>query len=144
MAQMVYFVSTVLMGAILIAVAIGLSRGANWRRDRSTERWGASESITRTVRSQTLWISSFLLLVFVLAGSVVVFVNPEAPAQIRGAMVFVLAGAGLSALGAYLAYGIYASARYRGWKSAQAAAASAWILGLLFVLAVVVKLTLGS
>ncbi|WP_101298305.1 hypothetical protein [Halegenticoccus soli] len=145
MAQLAYFVSTVLMGLFLLAVAVSLARGGGWRQYRVDDRRSTSDALARVAGSPTAWTVGFLLLVFVSAATAVLFVSGAGvPESIKGAVGFVLAGVGLSVLAAYLVFGIYRSARYRGLKSAQAAAASVWVLGLLFVLAVVLKLTVGS
>lgn len=140
-------VSAGVTAAMLVAVVAAIVGVRDWRHE-ATVPGGGKESLgdraygllSRGANSQTGWILGFLALSFALGGTVVVF--------LAGGPMSAAAGMAGTALGAlvlfgFLAVGTYRTVRFRGRSSAGAAAVTAWTVGTLGVLAVVVDLLLG-
>lgn len=146
MAALTYAVSTLLMGIFLVAIGVALARGMEWRR-YSLPGGGdsTSKALRRAARNPIAWTAGFLFLAFGSAAGAVLYVTDS------GVSKTVTAGAGMVvaaviaiALGLYFFWGVYHSSRYRGLKSAQAAALTGWIFGLVLIVAIVLKLVTAS
>lgn len=142
-----YIASTVLTGLLLVVLVVALARTRQWRSATTTIE-GASHASTATALAETArtplgWTVAFFLLVIGFGGGTLVFVTGSVPTAVSRSAGVVLALVFAAALGGYLFWGVYHSARYRGLKSAQATGAGLWVLGLLFIVAIVVKLLMA-
>jgi hypothetical protein len=149
MAPLTYIASTVLTGLVVVALVVALARSREWRSAAATtgavrtSRASAVTTITDTARSPLGWTVAFLVLVFGIGGGALAFVTgaiPTAVSQVAGVALMLAAGA---VMGGYLFWGVYHSARYRGIKSAQATGTGLWVLGMLLIVAIVVRLAMA-
>ena len=139
MAESTYIASALVTGCLLLGVLLLASRLEDWRE----YDLALPETRSRTAEladSPAAWTAVFLLAALVAGGGAVLLVS-DIPfmAALGGSWVPIVAVFGVL-LGAYLLWGTYSSARFRGLHSAQAALLSAWLLGVLFVAAVAGKL----
>ncbi|WP_458209388.1 hypothetical protein [Haladaptatus sp. NG-SE-30] len=145
MASLGYVASALVMGFVLVALALGLTRGRNWERYtmEGSER-DSADVIRKTASNPTVWVLAFVLFSLVAGGGAILFVSGESvPASMQqGATLAVVSLTILLGAG-YIFWGTYQSSRYRGLDSAQATLAALWAWGILFVLAVTVKLVMG-
>ncbi|ADQ67151.1 hypothetical protein C499_05328 [Halogeometricum borinquense DSM 11551] len=142
MAQESLLVSFVLGVSLIAAVVVLIGRG--WRNYSVAGGWTTRESgsvLTRGADSPMMWTAAFLVAALAFGTAAVLFVAgaevPEGMAAIGGA--FLVAGTTLILI-LYVFYGTFVSARSRGLKNAQAAFLGAWALGMLFVVAIALKL----
>jgi hypothetical protein len=162
MAETTYLVSAILTGALLLAVGAVVLRIENWRRYELAGGAGAGgagvggragadggQSYARPPDGDTpgdsvgAWSAGFLALVAVAGGGAVLLVSDAGLASAVGSWLALAVVFGVL-LGAFLLWGTYSSARFRGLPSAHAALVSAWLLGTLFVTGIAVKLVLGG
>ncbi|WP_327053449.1 hypothetical protein [Halomicrococcus gelatinilyticus] len=140
MASPVYLASAALFGIALVALAATLARSRDWRvyAPPSEERDGF-DAAEATMQSPTTWLWAFLLLALGVGGGAVLYVAGPAGVVRRSAW---LAMGIVTAVmfGGFAFWGTYESVRHRGVGSATAALAGLWLVGGLFVVAVVVKL----
>lgn len=143
MAELSYLVSALVMGLFLVAVVAFVRRSERDAVRPERETRSTPESLLdRTRESTSAWIAGFLVLVLVAGGLSVAYVGglspvPTSLARTAGLVLAAVLGA---ALAAYLGWGGYHVARSRGFGDAQAAAVGAWMLGLLFVVAIAARL----
>lgn len=153
MAGIDYVLSMAVMGFVLMAVAVTLARGADWRqytpaRGRSAgDEHGDALSRYASVlggvaRNPGTWYVAFFVLVFGFVGGALAMVT--GPPELGSAVGLVLVLAAAVVLCGFLFWGIYTSGRYRGLASAQAAMAGAWVLGALLIVAIAVKLVVSG
>lgn len=139
MAEIPDVASTVLMGLLLVAVAVALAYGREWREYSPI---GGDDdtftTISKATASPTTWIVSFLLLVLGFGGTTLLYVTSSGTTQ-ELALVALGALIGI-ALAFFLFMGVYRSVRGRGRSTAEAVGAGAWALGLLLVVVIVFKL----
>lgn len=142
MAEIPDAASTVLMGLLLVAVAVALAYGREWR---TYSPIGGDDdaftTISKTVASPTTWIISFLLLVLGFGGTTLLYVTSTGGTQ-QLALVALGALIGV-ALAFFLFMGIYRSVRGRGRSTAEAVGAGAWALGVVLVVAIAAKLIMA-
>lgn len=137
-----YLASALVMGSVLVALAVGLMRGRNWKRYPLEREERDSVAVLRGVASNpTVWALGFVLFSLVAGAGAVLFVSgASVPASVRrGAWLAVVASAVVLG-GGYVLWGTYQSSRYRGLNGAQATLAALWVGGALFVLAVIFTL----
>lgn len=139
-------VSTILTGLFLVAIAT-LTRSRNWR-DYSLpgeEEGDFLDAVGAAFRSPATWYILFVLLVVVFGGGALLFVGGfSLPSVNQEAVGLGMAAAFAAVLVGYLFLGTYSSAKARGLKSSQAAGVGSFLLGVLFIVAVVWKLVTGS
>ncbi|WP_135827168.1 hypothetical protein [Halorussus ruber] len=152
MAETTYLVSAILTGALLLAVGTLVLRIENWRRYELAGVAGtggrASADGGRSARasgddSVGAWVAGFLALVAIAGGGAVLLVSDAGVASAVGSWLALAVVFGVL-LGAFLLWGTYNSARFRGLPSAHAALVSAWLFGTLFVTGIAVKLVLAG
>lgn len=138
-----YIASTILMGLFLVAV-VALVRVSERREYEgpSSERDGGLA--TWLTESPMAWILGFFLLVFVTGGASVLYVGGMLPSEATTQ----LAGGALAAVVAlvlvgYFVWGAYTMARSHGYQRSGAVAVGAWMVGLLFVVAIAAQLLMG-
>jgi hypothetical protein len=142
MAETAYLTSSLLTGALLLAVWVLVLRMENWRYyepsndGRENSRADAGDSIGA-------WVAGFLGLALVVGGGAVLLVSDASLAAAVGSWVALVALFGVL-LGAYLLWGTYSSARFRGLPSAHAALVSAWLFGILSVAVIAIKLVVSG
>jgi hypothetical protein len=133
MALSTYLASTLMMGFVLVALAVALARGRNWREYAMGNTRRDPSEVFRTVASNpTVWVLAFVLFSLVAGGGAIIFVSGSS----------ILALTAILSVG-YIFWGTYQSTRYRGLDNAEATLAALWACGLLFVVTVVVKLVTG-
>jgi hypothetical protein len=145
MALSTYLASTLMMGFVLVALAVALARGRNWREYAMGNTRRDPSEVFRTVASNpTVWVLAFVLFSLVAGGGAIIFVSGSSiPAPVRqGAFLAIVALTAILSVG-YIFWGTYQSTRYRGLDNAEATLAALWACGLLFVVTVVVKLVTG-
>ena len=139
MAEIPDVASTVLMGLLLVAVAVAVAYGREWR---TYSPFGGDDdaftTISKATASPTTWIVSFLLLVLGFGGTTLLYVTSSGTTQ-ELALVALGALIGI-ALAFFLFMGVYRSVRGHGRSTAEAVGAGAWALGLLLVVAIAAKL----
>jgi hypothetical protein len=132
--------STLLMGAVLlvIIVAIGLIR--DWERSPAPEKDQAA-SLVGALRSPMVWTVGFVVLALLFMFGAVAFVGGSTVLGIgSGTAELLLVGGFGAAMAGFLFAGLYAAARNRGLKGAQAAGIGSIILGLLAVVVISLRL----
>lgn len=140
MAELSYLVSTALMGLFLVAVVAFVRISERREYVRSSEVSSAPDLASRLQNSVGVWIAVFLLLTFAVGGGAVLYVRGDLPAGAAQAGGAALAAVLAVSLVAYFGWGGYYIARSRGLGNAQAVAAGAWLLGMLFVAVIAVQL----
>lgn len=143
MAEPAYLASTLVMGLLAVGVVVLVVRGRRWQHytPRAAYAMDAGDGrprsgLARVAGATGTWTVAYLLLALgFLAGAVVTLSGTlSGSALIVGLM---------AAIVVYLVGGTYVAMRGNGRPSAQAAAGSAVVLGLLFVLGISVKLVFG-
>ena len=149
MAPLTYVASTVLTGLVVVALVVAVARSREWRAAAATPgdvRTGGTSPVTTlaaAAQSPLGWTVAFLVLVLGIGGGALAFVTgaiPSAVSQVAGVALVLVAAA---VLGGYLFWGVYHSARYRGIESAQATGTGLWVLGMLLIVAIVVRLIMA-
>jgi len=140
-----YLVSTLLMGSFLVAV-VAFVRFSERREYEtpSSEREGGL--VQRFTGSPTIWSLGFFLLVFVAGGASVLYVGgmlPSPSGTATRAAGLALATVFALVLVGYLVWGAYTTARSRGYQRSGAVAVGAWVIALLFVVAISAQLLMG-
>lgn len=135
--------STVLMGALLIAVVAVVTRSRS-RHPSLLARRAAGGGLTstggtpvseRVANSRLSWVASFVLVTFGALGAVLVVVTEGgSTAQLGGAAVATLVG---------LLLGTYVVARNAGLKNAWATMVTALVVGILLLVAITAVLLTG-
>lgn len=143
MAESAYLVSALATGGLLLAVWAFVARAQDSRR--YVPATGGGGRVARSGTDSTAaWTAGFVLLALGAGGVAVALVSDAAiGSALGGGWVALVALLG-ALLVAYLLWGTYQSARFRGLRSSQAALLSAWLFGTLFLLAVVAKLVTGG
>jgi hypothetical protein len=134
-------VATVLTGLLLLAVALAIARGIDWRSNDLLVPRGDREILQGLVGSPIMWVVAFLALALGLTGAALVAVSDVAVA-VPGAEPLAVVAIGSIVL-LYLVGGTYAAARDRNVSSAVATLAVALILGALLLVAITGTLLMG-
>ena len=142
MAESTYIASALVTGGLLLGVILLASRLEDWREYDFAVPKGRSRTAAMA-DSPAAWTAIFLIVALVAGGGAVLLVSDFAFMAALGGSWVPLVGVFGVLLGAYLLWGTYSSARFRGLHSAQAALLSAWLFGVLFVAAVAGKLIVG-
>ena len=143
MANAAYLVSTLVMGLLALGVVVLVVRGRHWQHYTPRAAYamdiaggGPRSGLARVAGATSTWTLAYVLLVVgFLAGAIVMLSGAVSGPAVIGSLLAVIV--------LYLVGGVYLAMRGNGRPSAQAAAGSAIILGLLFVLGISVKLILG-
>lgn len=142
MSSSAYVASTLVMGFVLVALAVALARGWNWREYvvGNGER-DPAEMLRSAASNPTVWVLAFLLFSLVAGGGAILFVSGSSipPALRQGAVLAIIALTAVLTFG-YIFWGTYQSTRYRGLDNAEATLAALMACGMLFIVTVVVKL----
>ncbi len=141
MALGTFFVSSLVMGVLVVALGLVASRWRSWRSldaDGHDEPWlfRASARLSSFARTPVAWGVGFAALLLVFGGGTLLLLT----GQLGTAALLGMAAAGGLVVGGYLFYGTYASARMHGLGNAAGVAAGSWAVGLLFLLVLTVKL----
>lgn len=146
MAETAYLASALATGALVLVVWGFVLRLEDWRRyePAPSEPRGDRALVSREGAggggdSLAAWTAGFLVLVLAAGGGAVLLVSDVALAASLGGWT-TLVGVFAALLLAYLLWGTYSSARYRGLPSSHAALLSAWLFGSLIVAVIAVKL----
>lgn len=134
--------STFLMGLVLLGILLLAGRYRNWRR-APEGRLVSEEPITDVFHSPTTWMIVFVAIAFLFtAGAIAVASEISLPGV--GAQLGMIVGAGVGlVIVAYTVLGTYFSAKARGFKTAQAVGLSSGVLGVLFLVAITIRLLLS-
>lgn len=136
--------STLLMGILLLAIAVGLLRAREWQRG-PVVREGAT-LLDRAVHSPWAWTATFVSIALGFGlGTIAVLsdVSIALPTTFWGLLtVFMLPFVLLLAF--YVFAGVYASAREHGVSSAPAVGLASTVIGGLVIVAVVAQLIVGG
>lgn len=136
--------STLLTGALVLAVALVAVRGVDWREYAPDSPEGPG-LLERAMNHEAVWIVGFLLLLAVFGGGTVAFVaGVGLPEQVVSAVGLVLGAAAAAVVGGYVFYGTYASARGRGRPTSVAVAEGTTLVGALFLLVIAARLVFLS
>lgn len=146
MAEYGYIVSSLLTGVVLIMLVFILARARQWRTSSTGVNRGSGKHvddnvatiIVRIARTPLAWTVGFLALVVIFGAGTVAFVAGMNGAGVAVAIIFA------SALGAYLLWGVYHSARHRDLSDAQATLLSLWVIGFLFIAAIILNLVMAG
>lgn len=134
------FLSTLLTGALVLAVVLVAVRWVDWQGYTQDSPEGPG-MVSRAAGNPTVWIVGFLLLLVVFGGGAVVFVaGIGLPESMVSAIGLVLGVATATVVGGYLFYGTYASARGRGRPSSVAVAEGSTLVGTMVLLVITLKL----
>jgi hypothetical protein len=143
MANPAYLASTLAMGLLAVGIVVFVVRGRRWRQYTpraayAMDAGGGSpaSALSRVAGATNTWTAAYILLVLGLLAGLIITLSDA----LSGGAVIAALGALLSA---YLVGGVYFAMRGNGRPSAQAAAGSAIVLGLLFVFGIGVKLVFG-
>jgi len=149
MASLTYIASTVVTGLIVVALAVALARGREWRSAAPTPgavRTGGTSAVTtltETARSPLGWTVAFLVLALAIGGGTIAFVTGAIPTAVSQALGVALVLVAATVMGGYLFWGVYHAVRYRGIGSAQATGTGLWVLGMVLIVAIVVRLAMA-
>lgn len=137
-----FLLSTLLMGTLAALVLVAVLRSRRWYSyspETGARVGGLSDESRPPVWSRpATWILAFVGLTALAVGGVFAFVtNPDAPAGLLSAPVL---GVGGLLLVGYLTLGVYHAAKERGHPASIAAAETATVLGVLFLVAVSAQL----
>ena len=135
--------STLLTGALVLAVVLAAGRLVDWQ-GYTPDAAGRPGSVSQAAENTTVWIVGFLLLLAVFGGGAVAFVAGILSEPLVNAVGLVLGVATATVVGGYLFYGTYASARGRGRPSSVAVAEGSTLVGAMFLLVIIVKLVFLS
>ena len=143
MANAAYLASTLVAGLLVIGVVVLVLRSRGWNQYTPLAAYGMDSGagrprggLSRMASSTNTWTIAYLVTVLAfLVGAIVTLSGAVSGQTIIVALV--------AAILVYLVAGVYVAMRGNGRPSAQAAAGSAITLGMLFVLAISVKLILG-
>ncbi|PSQ09985.1 hypothetical protein BRC93_11295 [Halobacteriales archaeon QS_5_70_15] len=136
--------STLLTGAVLLAIALIAVRGVDWRGYAPDSPEGPG-LVSRAMGHPAVWIVGFLLLLAVFGGGAVAFVaGVGLPEETVNALGLVLGAATAAVVGGYVFYGTYASARGRGRPTSVAVAEGTTLVGALFLLVIAARLVFLS
>ena len=136
--------STLLTGAVVLAVVLVAARWIDWRGYALDSPEG-SGLLSRAASHPAVWIVGFLLLLAVFGGGAVAFVaGVGLPESAVNAVGLVLGAATALVVSGYVFYGTYASARGRGRPTSVAVAEGTTLVGALFLLVIAVRLVFLS
>jgi hypothetical protein len=136
-----YLASAALTGGLLVALAVGIARTRHWHRSPPTEDRDWFDFAESVAQSPTAWVVAFLALALGAGVGSILFVSGSAvPAIVHQGAFLLVVLLFVVSLGGYAFWGAYQAVRSRGVGSAQAALAGLWLVGSLFLLAVVVRL----
>lgn len=136
------YATALVTGLVLLAVGMFVIRGRAWRRYSPSVSGGAG-GLAPAAEQEGVplrWLARAVLVVTA-AGLVGLLVVSSATGMLPA--VFGVIGGFALVLLAFLVWGVYTTARFRGLYSAQAAGATVLLVGLLVVVAIMVKLMLG-
>lgn len=149
----IYLLSTVLMGLLLLAVALAISRsgqratpsGHAGSRSGYAEwagREGPSSRLVAVANDPAAWTVGFILLALVILGSTVMMLEgvKEGASFDTGLFQSVLLGVGGAVVIGYVFFGAYFAARDRFGQTAAGVAIAALVVGVLVLLGVAVTL----
>lgn len=138
----VYPLSGLLMGVVLLATVVLLTRSRKWRRYSPTnEGPDAAAALERLAGHPATWVVGFLALALGLGLGAVAFVGGfPIPAAVQSAAGTAMLLVVLAVFAGYTFLGVYHAVRYRGLYRSQAAAAGIWIVGVLAVAGIAVML----
>lgn len=146
MASPGYLASAVVFGLVLVGVVVALARSFDWRvagparpARAARDRRDGFDVVADAARSPVAWLVGFLALALGGAAAAVVLVG-GATGPVRQGTWLALGLVTAAVFGGYVFWGTYQSARSRGVGSATAVLAGLWLLGSLFVVAVIVRL----
>lgn len=137
-------VSTVIMGAALLVAIAAVLRLRDWQHPAPSAAEGAA-SVARRANGPLGWSIAFFVVAFGVMGLGMLYVTGEPVAGLEtatlgwlamGVLVLVFAGGALIA--------VHAAVRSRGLNSAQAAAVSSTLVGVLVLAVIVAQLLLGG
>lgn len=138
------FLSTVVMGGILLVITAVVLRVRDWRHQPETAAGGPSE-ILRAVNGPLGWSVAFFVVVFGVTGLAMLYASgapvPGLDQATIGVLLLVVVAVVFVA-GSLVA--IYSAARSRGLNSAQAAGFGSVVLATLVLLAIVAQLFMGG
>ncbi|MEF8840020.1 MAG: hypothetical protein V5A62_00135 [Haloarculaceae archaeon] len=136
--------STLLTGAVVLALALAAVRWVDWRGYAPDAPDGPG-LLARAAGHPGVWIVGFLLLLAVFGGGAVAFVGGVGlPETMVNALGVVLGAATAAVVGGYVFYGTYASARGRGRPASVAVAEGSTLVGALFLLVIAARLVFLS
>jgi hypothetical protein len=135
--------STLLMGAVLLVIIVGIGFVRDWERSPAPGKDQAA-SLVGAVRSPMAWTVGFVLLALLFMVGAVAFVGGSGAIGIdQQAGEVILIGGSVAVMAGFLFAGLYAGARNRGLKGAQAAGIGSIILGLLAIVAISLRLLMN-
>jgi hypothetical protein len=135
--------STLLMGGVLLVIIVATGLARDWERSPATDRDQAA-SLVDVFRSPITWTVGFVTLALLLAAGAIAFVGGSDVLGIgRNAGELILMGVFGALMAGFVFAGLYATARNRGLKGAQAAGLGSIILGLLLVVGISLRLLLS-
>jgi len=136
--------STLLMGGVLLAIVVAIGLVRDWERSPGPDTDRAT-SVAGVLSSPVAWTLGFFALALLFAVSAIGYVGGSDVIGIGAATgeLILVAGFGLVMTG-FLFAGLYAAARNRGMKSAQAAGSGSIVIGLLAVVVISIRLLMQS
>lgn len=125
--------STVVMGLVLLGIIAAIGVVRDWERTPGSGEDHAA-SVVEVFRKPVTWTVLFVVMALVVSVGAVAFVDGSSVLGISPAAgeLILLAGSGVILVG-FLFAGLYAAARNRGLREAQAVGASSIVLGFLFI-----------
>ena len=135
--------STLLMGAVLLVIIVTIGVVRDWERSPAPDGDQAA-SLIAAVRSPIALTVGFVALALLLMVGAVAFVGGSDVLGIgTGTGELILMGGFGTVMIGFLFAGLYAAARNRGLKDAQAAGIGSIILGLLLVVVIALQLLMA-
>ena len=135
--------STLLMGAVLLVIVVAIGFARDWERSPAPNKDQVA-SLVGVLRGPMVWTVGFVLLALLFMAGAIAFVGGENVLGIGPdvAELLLLAGFGI-VMTVFLFVGLYAGARNRGLKGAQAAGIGSILLGLLAVVVISLRLLMA-
>lgn len=141
MGQLSYLASTLVIGAVLVAIGVAVSARRQRRGTVSTDGGQPTAGRMQRVAGDPLvWSLAFFLLVAAGVGGTLLIVTGMTLPVVPSSFGTILLGLLALAVLVYCCWGFYHAARHRGLHKPAALAVAAWTAGILFVLVIVLKL----
>lgn len=139
---------TLLLGSLVfgltLAVLVLYVAGRDWQQySPSTDllvRRGERSSLAQASDSPVVWSLFFVGTLVVVSATVLAFVGGIGSDAVQKTAGTFLVAISLLVFAFYLFYGTFVSARSRGLKNSQAAALGSWLVGLLAIVAILLRL----
>ncbi|MFB6148068.1 MAG: hypothetical protein ABEJ48_00230 [Halobacteriales archaeon] len=147
--------STLLMGAIVLAVAVLIMRLRAWRASPTPHGGGdggtggfssaVADGLVKLARDPMGWTLAFVVTILLFGGATLVFAGwVSVPPALQGTLGLLIGGLFGLLFVIYIFAGTYLAARSRGLANSMAVAVGSWVVAMLFLAALALKLVVAG